>query len=204
MTRDDPGSTALAGYRKATRDQLAAILRDIEGMPPRAVEAIVGAVWASVPNHPTAKKVWGQAYRALGGLVTWLTRAEGVAVDDPRIVAIGQLAAAAPQREGLGYAALVVLGVDALRVEGLPLRSSRRSRKRGALEIMADVLYWVWRKPDGRARELVRDPASLASLYWRAKKTMGRAGSVEIANATNDRRFIWLPGRGSPKKRPRV
>jgi hypothetical protein len=201
-------SSAVAGYRRVTWEQLVAILREIEGIPPRAVHAMAQVVWRSVPSHPQARTLWTRASRALEPLLTWLRVAEGSPADDHRVVAVGQLAVLASEVEGLGYAALVVLGVDALRAEGLPLRSSRRSMQRGAFEIMADVLYWVWRKPDPRARDLRRTAGSLGSVYWKAKKARGaewlfeRATleSAPIERGASRRTFVWIPSRPLPSR----
>ena len=195
--RDESG--AVAGYRRVTREQLVAILGAIEGIPAGTADALAQIVWRSVSDHPLARRLWSRASRAIEPLATWLRMVEGSPSDDVRVVSIGQLVASAADSEGMGYAALVVLGVDALRAEGLPLRSSRRSGRRGALEIMADVLYWVWRKPDPRARELRRTAESLGPVYWKAKqaKRAARAtmGSTRIERGPNERSFIWIPAR---------
>lgn len=182
--------------------ELVAILRTIEGMPAGAVELIARAVWRSVPGHPTPRKLWGRAARIAEALLMWVRAAEGLPADDPRTLALAHIAALAPEGEGLGYSALVLLGVDALRAEGLPLYSSRRSQKRGALEIMGDVLYCVWRKPDPRSRDLRRSAGSLAAVYWKAKKAKG-AELLRLASnaATNERAFIWIPARPAPRGR---
>jgi hypothetical protein len=207
MTRGQEAAT-VGGYRRVTREQLVAILREIEGMPTGAVPVMTQIVWCSVPDHRHPRMLWARTWRALESLRTWLRLAEDSPDDDPRVVAISQLAMMASEAEGLGYAALVMFGVDALRAEGLPLRSSRRSRRRGALEIMADVLYWVWRKPDPRARELRRSAESLGSAYWKAKKAndterladRATRGSVPIGRAANERAFIWIPSRPPPSR----
>jgi hypothetical protein len=114
------------------------------------------------------------------------------------VLTVGQLAEFAKEGDGLGYAMLIMLGVDALRAEGLPLRSSRRSRRPGALEVMVDVLYWVWRKPDPRARGLRRTAESLGPVYWKAKRAKNVAGLAMLANEANERAFIWIPVRPTP------
>jgi len=198
MTRGEEATT-VGGYRRVTREQLVAILREIEGMPTGAVHVIAQIVWRSVPDHRHPRTLWARTSRALESLRAWLRLAEGSPDEDPRVVAISQLAAMASEAEGLGYATLVMLGVDALRAEGLALRSSRRSRRRGALEIMADVLYWVWRKPDPRAGELRRTAESLGPAYWKAKKAKrvdrAKPGSMSIERDATERPFIWIPGR---------
>jgi len=64
---------------------------------------------------------------------------------------------------------------------------------------MADVLYWVWRKPDPRAGELRRTAESLGPAYWKAKKAKrvdrAKPGSMSIERDATERPFIWIPGR---------
>jgi hypothetical protein len=196
-TRD--GSKIIAGYRRVTREQLLAILRDIEGMPAGAVPAIGQNVWSCAPAHPQARILWARASRALEPLHTWLDVAEELPIEDDRIRALGKLLASASGSEGQGYSVLIMFAVDALRAEGLPLRSSRRAPERGALEIMADVLYWVWRRPDVRARDLRRDPSSIGAVYWKTKKNSASPSTNEVvpwSDAPKDNPgFIWIPVR---------
>jgi hypothetical protein len=205
-TRDE--SNIIAGYRKVTWEELLAILRDIEGMPPGAVLAITQNVWICVPGHPQVRRLWARVSRALEPLQVWLQIAERMPIEDPRNLAVVKLLASASGTDGLGYGTLIMLAVDALRAEGLPLRSSQRMRKRGALEIVADVLYWVWRKPDVRAHELRRNPASIGAVYWKYKnrkvapssRLPNRASLLRLAASESrggelKRGSIWIPSR---------
>ncbi len=186
-----------------TRDRLVAILREIDGLPPGCLDAMAEAVWCSVPRHPKAAVLWARASRAVSSLDVWLRVAEGLPGNDLVVLALQQIAVLASKRqEGGGYSTLVRLGVDVLRAGGLRLRSSRSSVQRGAFDVMADVLYWVWRKPDPRARGLTRDGGSLGSVYWRARRANPAPARVAaIEHRPPALSFIWIPARPPPRGR---
>ncbi|HKQ72055.1 MAG TPA: hypothetical protein VJT73_22070 [Polyangiaceae bacterium] len=224
----------LSGYRQVSWYALVAIVERVEGVSPRAATAIAQAVWMCAPRHPHGRVVWSRAAEAVKALREWLVYVEPEAATEDLMGAVEAIVnarerldsmpllpandkggtrsgrARSPDRTPLpSYAALVKMGVDVLRSEGVPLRSTRKRAGRGAFELLAEVLYWVWRKPDVRARELHRNAGSIGAVYWRAKK-LERGGTLALPDSDHllalakthetdgesaERSVIWIPGR---------
>lgn len=221
----------LGGYRQVSWPALVAIVRRVDGVSASAAIAIAQAVWVCVPRHPQGRAVWSRAAESVKALRDWLVFAEPETATGDLLTAIETIASAheqqsaneAPSVKGEdrpparrmrakargtapAYAALVTMGVDVLRGEGVPVQSARSAR--GALEIMADVLYWVWRKPDARAHDLHRTTSSVGAVYWRTKKVQ-REGRLVLPDSdhllalakaretesTKRESVIWIPDR---------
>ena len=226
--RDRP---VLGGYRQIAWHALVALVRRAEGVSAEAGGAIAQAVWVCAPRHPLGRAAWSRAAEGVKALRDWLVFVEPETASGDLLAAIETItreherqnadeASSTHKHDGPptarkrvkahgtapAYARLVAMGVDVLRSDGVSVQSTRAAR--GALEIMADVLYWVWRKPDARARDLHRTASAVGAVYWRTKKAEreGRlvlpdpARLVALAKARETdgakrESFIWIPGR---------